>query len=393
MRGPDRLELSGERFGVVYHLTGTEDEARTKAADLCVEQTVEFPADLLPAGDIPDHIVGRVESFERVDERRFEALVSFAVEVAGGELTQLLNVIFGNVSIKPGVRVERLNLSPAILGLFGGPRYGREGLRELLNVPSRPLVCTAVKPMGLDVAELAELAHQFALGGVDLIKDDHGIADQSFCRFDERVTRCAEAVRRANQMTGGHTLYLPNVTAPVNELARRTQVAKRVGAGGLLVSPGLIGFDTMRDLAGDDAVDLPIMSHPALLGSFTVHPSAGFSHFALYGQLMRLAGADACIFPNYGGRFSFSESDCRAIAAGCAEPMGAIRASLPTPAGGMSLERVPEMCAFYGNEMVLLIGGDLHRQGASLSDACRRFVEIAERADTRSAPTTSPGPF
>src|SRR5690606_18996944 len=145
-----------------------------------------------------------------------------------------------------------------------------------------------------------------ALGGIDIIKDDHGLADQSFASFKERVAFCAEAVARANQKTGGRAIYMPNVTAPAHLVQERARFAKDAGAGGLLFAPGIGGWDTLRHLADDDSIDLPIMSHPALLASFTAHPEHGMAHGALYGQIARVAGADATIFPSYGGRFSFS---------------------------------------------------------------------------------------
>ena len=101
------IDLSGERFRVVYHLGGSEAAARAQAEDLCVEQTIEFPADLVKGGDIRDHILGRIESLLPLEGERWEAVISFAIEITGFELTQLLNVVFGNFSLKPGVRVER----------------------------------------------------------------------------------------------------------------------------------------------------------------------------------------------------------------------------------------------------------------------------------------------
>ena len=116
-----------------------------------------------------------------------------------------------------------------MLRSFRGPRFGRDGLRERLGVPTRPLLCTALKPLGLSPEGLAELAYRFALGGIDIIKDDHGLADQNFARFRDRVQRCAEAVARANRETGGRSIYVPNVTAPFDEIlsgpaSQRTRV-------------------------------------------------------------------------------------------------------------------------------------------------------------------------
>ena len=373
------LNLSGERFRVIYRLAGSEAEAREKAQDICLEQTVEFPAELVPEGDIRDYIVGRIEVFESVEDGRFEATISYALETAGSDLAQLLNVLFGNTSLKPGVRLERLELPESLLRAFKGPRFGRAGVRRWLNVPQRPLLCTALKPMGLPAPALAHLAYHFALGGIDIVKDDHGLADQPFAPFRERVQRCAEAVARANRETGLNSIYMPNVTGPADQLIPNARFAKEAGAGGLLISPGLAGFDAMRQIADDDRIALPIMSHPAWLGSFVVHLDQGISHYALFGQIVRLAGADASIYPNYGGRFSFSRAECLSTVEGTAAPMAGIKPSFPAPGGGMSLARVPEMLRLYGREAIFLIGGGLHQHSPDLVENCRAFSRLVEK--------------
>ncbi|MCP5046861.1 MAG: ribulose 1,5-bisphosphate carboxylase large subunit [bacterium] len=369
------LDLSGERFTVVYGLTGGESEARGKAEDICVEQTIEFPRELVTGGDIPRYLLGRIESFGALGENRWEAAISFAVETVGSELTQLLNVIFGNFSMKPGVRVERLELPDVLLGAFKGPRFGIEGLRERLGVPERPLFCTALKPMGLSSEMLADLAYTFARGGVDLIKDDHGLADQPFAPFHDRVRRCAEAVNRANKETGGSCLYIPNATASTDKIVEKAIFAKQEGVGGLMVAPGLLGLDTMRQLADHDDISLPIISHPSFLGSHIISPVNGISHYALFGQLLRLAGADATIYPNYGGRFTFSRDDCRSIVRGATVPMGNIKPVFSAPGGGMNLERIPEMIETFGKDVIFLIGGALHKVGPDLVENCQRFMK------------------
>jgi ribulose-bisphosphate carboxylase large chain len=372
------LALSGETFAAVYRISGSEEEAHARALDICVEQTVECPSDLLPEGDVREQLVGRIASFRELDAHHFEAVIHYAVEVTGWELPQLLNVAFGNSSMKAGIRLQRLELSPSLLSVFKGPRFGREGLRTLLRVPQRPLLCTALKPLGLPAAELANLAYQFALGGIDVVKDDHGLADQPFARYEERVQQCAAAVLRANRETGGRSIYAANLVVPADQLVERALFARRAGVGGLMVSPGLVGWDAMRQLAEDDRIAQPILSHPALQGSFVTHPDGGISHYALFGQIARLAGADAAIYPNYGGRFPFSEEDCRAIVEGTAVRMGPIKPIFPVPGGGMSLERLPDMLDFYGREVILLIGGDLHRHGPDLVATCRRFRCLVE---------------
>ncbi len=376
-----KLELSGERFSVVYSLEGDESTARAQAEDICVEQTIEFPADLVTSGDIREHLFGRIESFEPSANiaGRWETTISYAVETTGFELTQLLNVVFGNFSLKPRVRVERLELSPSIYKHFQGPRFGIPGLRQLLGVPHRPLFCTALKPMGLGSTTLAELAYRFALGGVDMIKDDHGLADQPFAPFRERVRQCAQAVERANRETGGKCLFFPNISSDIRGIMEKAHFAKDNGAGGLMAAPGLIGLDTMRLLAEDKGIGLPILSHPAFQGTFTAHRESGISPYTLFGQFSRLGGADAVIFPNYGGRFTFTKADCSSIARGAVEKMGHFQPIFTMPGGGMNLERIPGMIETYGKDVIFLIGGALHKTGPDLVENCRKYMELLER--------------
>lgn len=374
------VPLGGERFSVTYRLTGDEALAQAKAHDICFEQTVEFPAELTPAGDIREQIVGHIASFERVAENHFDVVIDYAVETTGFELTQFINVLFGNSSLKPGIRVEKFDLPPALLEKFRGPRFGCAGWRALLRVPQRPLLATALKPLGLGPRDLADLAYQFAVGGIDIIKDDHGLADQPFCPFAERVARCAEAVARANRETGMQCLYMPNVTAPADRVLANARLAKQVGAGAALLAPGITGLDTLRLLADDDAIALPLMAHPALQGSFVVNADSGISHYALFGQLARLAGADASVFPNVGGRFSFSRAECAAIVAGTQAPMGHLKTIFPTPGGGMNLARVDDMLELYGKEVIFLVGGGLHTHGPDLVANCRDFRKMVQES-------------
>lgn len=374
------VPLSGERFRVAYSLTADNQvEARQRAAEIAFEQTVEFPADLTPAGDILDQIVGHLEEIEPHESaNRWRVIISYAVESAGDETTQFMNLVFGNTSIQKGVRVESFDLPPAMASK-NGPRFGRSGLREMIHASSRPLLCTALKPMGYGAKELARLAGDFARGGIDLIKDDHGLANQSFSTFKERVRACAGAVNEANAATGYNSLYMPHISAPADQILERALLAKELGVGALLICPGLTGWDAMRMLADEDSLNLPIMSHPALIGSFTAAPDSGISHFALYGLMPRLFGADASVFPSWGGRFSFSKEECASIVAGTKVPLAEMKSIFPSPGGGMTMERIPEMQSVYGRDVIFLMGGGLHRRSPDITANSAYFRELVEK--------------
>jgi ribulose-bisphosphate carboxylase large chain len=371
--------LSGEKFIVDYLICGDEAQARQNMHDICVEQTVEFPEELITDSDIKDNIIGHIYDFRAVSSHQWLARIGYAIETTAFDMTQLLNVLFGNFSLKPNVRIEQLQMPQAMLTHFYGPRFGINGLRDRLRVFNRPLLCSALKPMGLSAYHLADLAYKMALGGMDFIKDDHGLSNQHFAPFERRVELCATAVARANQETGNHTLYLPNITADGETAIKHAKWAKEMGAGGLLISPGLTGFGTLQRLAQDDAIDLPIMSHPAFLGSFVTSPTNGIAHGVLFGQFMRLAGADASVYPNWGGRFSFTKGECESIVSNCKSKMGAIRAIFPAPGGGITMPRVPELTAVYGCDVIFLMGGGLFRHGPDLVENCRYFRALVEK--------------
>jgi len=193
------------------------------------------------------------------------------------------------------------------------------------------------------------------MGGGDLIKDDHNLVDDDQKVFQERVQRCHEAVLRANDKTGRRALYLPNLMYPVDEIERRLEWIVGLGVPGVLVTPMVLGLDPIRRIA--ERYPVLIMAHPAFSGAYYDDPSHGIDPGLLLGKLFRLAGCDASVFPNHGGRFCLSGEACDGIRDGLRAPLGGLRAAWPVPAGGMNFERLPSMAAQYGPDSIFLIGG------------------------------------
>jgi ribulose-bisphosphate carboxylase large chain len=343
---------------------------RIVAEAIRTEQTIEFPFDLAPTW-IQNDVVGRIENIDGQ-----VVTIGYPIGVSGGGLGQFLNVLWGNVSLLNGVRIIDLKLPAEFLADFSGPRFGVAGLRSIFNAPTRPLLCTALKPMGLSPEELGATAVTLARAGFDMIKDDHGLANQPWAPWAQRVQTIARMVAEVNSDSTHHSVYMPALNVPADQLIDAAHQAKEWGAGALLVLPGLAGMDNMRVLSQDAELNLPIMSHPSFLGSTVVNPQQGIDHGIVFGTLMRLAGADISIFPNYGGRFSFSQGECEGIAQACAAQLGELDPIFPSPGGGMTLDRVPEMIQVYGTDVTLLIGGALHR-GDLFSNASQLVEAVA----------------
>lgn len=363
-----------ELLSVDYLLScAAEEDPAEKARGIALEQTVELPGRAISPA-VRERVVGRVDPPRPLGGGRWTVRIDYPLAAIGGELTQLLNLLFGNVSLKDGIRLQGVRWPASLLRELGGPGHGIAGLRRLTAAEGRPLLCTALKPMGSSVAELAEHAYHFALGGIDLIKDDHGLANQPDAPFQARLQACAAAVARANAETGGNSLYLPHVTAGYAELPRRLEAAREVGCRAVLLNPWVTGLDAMR--WARDQYGLAIMAHPALTGSY-FRSEHGLSPELMLGDLFRLAGADAVIYPNVGGRFGFDAATCAAINDRLRRPLGGLAPAFPTPGGGMDVARAGHWVERYGNDTILLIGGSLYARGdlTAASRALRAAIE------------------
>ena len=368
-----KSQVSGDRFTVTYLIRAAEKEAYEMARTICVEQTVEFPAEHIECETIQSDIIGKIESFEEAEAGAYRAVISYAAEDAGEDFPQFVNVIFGNSSILPDITVERVDICESLKKLFPGPRLGLPGLREKMKAFDRPFCFTALKPLGLPSEALAEEAYRCALGGIDFIKDDHGLMNQSFAEYRDRVKKVSAAVKLANEETGGNSIYVPNVSGAFSSMLDRISVAEEYGAGGVMFAPGLVGFDMLYYASRH--TNLVVVGHPAFIGCYIDRGRGGIKCECLIGQLPRLAGADIMVFPNFGGRFSFSEEQCKGIQKMALDDMGSVKPMVVSPAGGMKVERIDEMKEFYGNDVSLLIGGSLFTSPGDLTENCRKFRE------------------
>jgi ribulose-bisphosphate carboxylase large chain len=340
-------------------------EARARA--IAVEQSVEMPVAAIDDEYVRSKIIGRVESLRDLHHGRFEVRISLATESVGCDPGQLINMLFGNSSLHEDITLHDIETPDDLAGVFGGPRHGMDELRRRVGAQRRALTCSALKPQGLPAEKLAELAGIFGQGGIDYIKDDHGLANQAYAPFTARVAAITHALRHS----GCGARYVPSLSGDLESMRRQIAVAVDAGIDTVMVAPMIMGLSNFHRLVRD---------HPAI--AFVAHPALGglrISPVALLGKLFRLLGADAVIFPNHGGRFGYSADTCRRLAQALRENRQSLKPSVPTPAGGMSRERVPEMLDFYGADSMLLIGGALLETGDRLVEATSAFAAQVQR--------------
>lgn len=359
-----------DRLLAHYKIRCSASEVAARADAIALEQSVELPLSAIDDPIVLAEVVGRVEGIEPEDEGAFRVRIALALSTTGGEPGQLMNMLFGNTSIHEDVALVDVELPQAFAASFGGPSLGLVGLRRLVGAEGRAMTCSALKPQGLSPEALAKLAAAMARGGIDFIKDDHGLADQAYSPYAARVAACAEAVEAVRRAGHGHARYLPSLSGNLDALRKQVRLARDHGLAGALIAPMVVGLPAFHALVREFP-DMAFMAHPAMAGAARIAPPL------LLGRLFRLFGADATIFPNHGGRFGYSPAICQAIAEAARRPWQGLAASTPVPAGGMPIERVGEMLDFYGSDVIFLIGGSLLAARERLTEETRRFVRLA----------------
>jgi ribulose-bisphosphate carboxylase large chain len=355
------------RLQAIYHVRCDAAAIEGRARAIAVEQSVEMPLAAIDDEYVRAEIVGRVEAIADKGGGLFEVRVSLAAETIGNDPGQLLNMLFGNTSLHDDVVLNDVELPPALSQALGGPRHGLCGLRQRAGAPVRALTASALKPQGLPPSKLAELARGFAEGGIDFIKDDHGLANQAYSPFAARVEAITAALQPLER-PNGRTSYVPSLSSDLDAMRAQLALATAAGIDTVMIAPMVAGFANAHRLIREHP-RMTFLAHPTMGGAARIAPPL------LLGRLFRLIGADAVIFPNHGGRFGYSLDTCRAIARSALEPRDGLLPCVPVPAGGMSTERVGEMLDFYGTDVMLLIGGALLAAGNRLPEATAAFVD------------------
>jgi ribulose-bisphosphate carboxylase large chain len=375
---PHELEgAMGSRLQAHYRICGEAATIEDRAFGIALEQSVEVTLAAIHSPAILSEIVGRVDAIADLGDGWFDVRIGLATETVGKDAGQLLNMLFGNSSMYDDVRLVDIDLPDELFAVFGGPRRGAGELRRQAGATSRALTASALKPQGLQAFELAALAFELASGGVDFVKDDHGIADQAYSPFEARIGACAAAARKGSVLGGHPTRYVPSLSGAWPDLDRQIARAREEGIDSVMVAPMIIGLSNFQALRAENP-DIAFLAHPAMLGAAGISP-------LVYSKLFRLLGADAFIFPSYGGRFGYSAAMCSDMAEALRGPWQALAPCLPVPAGGMTLQRVPEILVFYGPEAMLLIGGSLLASPrGTLAAETEKFVRAVAGHDYRS---------
>jgi 2,3-diketo-5-methylthiopentyl-1-phosphate enolase len=295
------------------------------------------------------------------------------------DLPALLVTLFGKLSMDGRIKLLDLQPSGKFLSAFPGPKFGAAGVRDLLGVHDRPLVMSIFKSViGYDLDGLREQFLQQALGGVDLIKDDEILFENSLSPLEKRVKVCMDAAKEASETTGQKLIYFTNLTGSTFKLRDNAKRAIEAGANGLLFNVLSYGFDALAELAADPDIRVPIAAHPALAGAFYSSPYHGIAAPLLLGKLMRIAGADLSLFPSPYGSVVMPKEENLAVRDALLGDMLPQTPVFPVPSAGIHPGLVPLILRDFGTEVVVNAGGGVHGHPSGAAAGGQAFRQAVD---------------
>lgn len=306
--------------------------------------------------------------------------IGFPIELfEPGNIPQYLSVIAGNLfglgALKK-VRLLDVDLPESLLRAHRGPRFGIEDARRLIDAFDRPLVGTIIKPkVGLDPAGTAEVAAAAVRGGLDLVKDDETLTDQSFCPMVPRLEAVMSALDKVEQETGKKAFYAVNVTAGADQILERAQLAIDHGANMVMVDVLTAGFSALEVLSKN--VNVPVHVHRTMHGAITRDKGHGIS-MVVISRLVRMAGGTNLHTGSYLGKMAreIEENDL------CKEALRSVwhglKGVFPVASGGIYPATVYANLDGYGIDCIVQAGGGVHGHPGGTTAGAKAMVQAAE---------------
>lgn len=288
----------------------------------------------------------------------------------------LLSTIAGNLfgmSAVKGIRLIDADFPDSYIRDFKGPRFGIEGVRKKLKLKGRPVLGCIVKPdIGLSPKQFADVCYEASCGGVRFLKDDELLADQKFCRREERLAKVLDALDKAKSETGRKTIYALNITGPSNGLIERAERCISAGAECLMVNFVTQGMDSIQSLRNiGKAV---IHGHRDMHASFTRSEEHGIS-FSVLAKLCRLMGADQL---HTGGLGKMESSDAITNAEFVRSEWHGLRRAFPVASGGVHPAIVPNIVSKLGYDVVINAGAGIMAHPMGIRSGAKGMADAIE---------------
>ncbi|NQD64714.1 2,3-diketo-5-methylthiopentyl-1-phosphate enolase [Bacillus haikouensis] len=365
-----------------YELTGKSRSFQEKAEGIALGLTVGSWTGLpLLEKDQLRKYKGKVVA---VKEKEAGEIPSAEIQIAypsgnySNDIPAILTTVFGKLSLDGKVKLRDIRFSDDLKRGFPGPRFGIDGIRDLVNVPERPLLMSIFKGIiGRDLNYLENQLRAQALGGVDLVKDDEILFDNELTPFDERIKIGQNVLQEVNEVTGKRVLYAVNLSGRTSGLMEKARRARDLGADALLFNVFSYGLDVLQELREDDEIGLPIMAHPSFAGAAAASPQYGVDYSLWLGKFLRMTGADFSLFPSPYGSVALEKGQVLSISDELTNS-DRFKKTFPVPSAGIHPALVPQLIEDFGRDCVINAGGGVHGHPDGAAAGGKAFLQAID---------------
>lgn len=334
-----------------------------------------------------EKLSAKAYDFHDMGDGSWMVKIAYPVELfESHNLPGLLASVAGNVfgmRRAEGLRLEDIYLPEKLLKDFKGPGKGKDGVKKIFGVDSRPIVGTVPKPkVGYSPEEVEKLAYDLLRGGMDYIKDDENLTNPDYCKFNERASRIVKVIEKVEKETGERKAWFANITSDVREMEKRLKLIAELGNPYVMVDVVVTGWGALeyiKDLAADHG--LAVHGHRAMHAAFTRNPYHGISMFVL-AKLCRIVGIDQLHIGTAGaGKLEGGKWEvvqyARVLSEAVYTPESSdvfhlkqefhhIKPAMPVSSGGLHPGNLEPVIDALGSEIVVQVGGGTlgHPDGA-----------------------------
>lgn len=367
--------IKAEDYVIATYLVyaGKNTDLVARAAGMAIEQStgtwLDVPGETQEL--IKNHVAKVVGIFEVPDYTRIAPntdadkpiimKLAFPWDNFGQDFAQMFSAIPGNIS-SVHLKLLELEVPKTFASGFKGPKFGVQGIRDILGIYDRPLINNMIKPCsGVAPEDGAKYFYEAAVGGVDIIKDDELMAaDRPFSPLERRVEAYMKAARRAEEETGEKKMFTVNITDRIDQLKNNAMRAINAGANALMVNTYVVGLPAVRMLAEDPEINVPILGHATAGGGLTDSPDYGMSIELFNGKLQRMSGCDIINICVPYGKMPMLKHKYLRIFQECMADFYHMNQTFANCVAGTNPGMVPQIMSDLGTNIILGAGGGVH---------------------------------
>jgi len=306
-----------------------------------------------------------------------------------GNMSQIMSSIAGNIfgmKAVDGLRLEDIHWPKKLINSFKGPAFGMKGAQKLFKT-TRTLTATVPKPkVGYYPNEHAKLAFEAWAGGIDLLKDDENLSNQSFNRFDKRLELSMKMRDKAEQLTGEKKSYLINITAETNEMIKRMELVKKSGNEYIMIDTLTAGWAATQTICNKAReMGLLVHGHRAFHSTFDRNPLHGVSMKVIC-EVARLQGIDqlhvGAMGKLVGGkdevRTNFEKSSLMQNNEEnlmLSQDWGNIKPMFSVASGGLHPGILKPVFDLLGTQIIIQVGGGIHSHPGGTREGAKAVRE------------------